>query len=146
MTCPCGSTSTVLADNYNTCTSCGLMFEYEPKYVQGYSTPYQHVRKQYYSRIKRFRKKLLDMKSDLIGENTEPILQLYGVLEFGWNISKDKKRKYFFSQKVVLYFLLKVLKINLAVPVLKNKDRTEEQLKRMCYIFESPGLTTAWMT
>ena len=143
MTCPsCESTDKVVANNYVTCTSCGLMYEYEPTYVQGYSTPYQHMRKQYYSRIKRFKKKLLDMKSDLIGEHTENILQMYGVLEFSWNICREKTRKYFFSQKVVLFFILKILSINLSVPVLKNKGRTDQQLKRMCDIYQRPGLMT----
>ena len=73
-------------------------------------------------------------------KGTENILLLYGKLEFGWNVSAEKTRKYFFSQKVVLFFILKILEIDLEVPVLKNKDRTEEQLRRMCDILKTPGL------
>jgi len=116
------------------------MFQYKPTYIQGYATPYLPTRKQYYSRIKRFAKKLLDMKSDIIGDNTERILLFYGLLEFAWNVSNKRTRKYFFSQKVVLFFILKALQISLEVPVLKNKERTEQQLNRMDEILRTPGL------
>ena len=141
MTCSgCGSTDNITENNYLTCIKCGLMFEYKPKYIQGYATPYLPSRKQYYSRIKRFAKKLLEMKSDVIGDNTERILLFYGLLEFAWNVSKKRTRKYFFSQKVVLFFILAALKIQLKVPVLKNKERTEEQIARMDDILRAPGL------
>ncbi len=141
MTCTdCGSTENITENNYVTCTKCGLMFQYKPKYIQGYATPYLPTRKQYYSRIKRFAKKLLEMKSDIIGDNTERILLFYGLLEFAWNVSNKRTRKYFFSQKVVLFFILKALQISLEVPVLKNKERTEEQLIRMDEILRTPGL------
>ena len=75
------------------------------------------------------------MKSELIGEYSEEILCLYGRLEFLWNCSTEKKRKYFFSQKVVMYFILKILGIDLTVPLLKIADRTKEQLQSMCKLF-----------
>ena len=141
MTCSeCGSTENIIENNYLTCTNCGLMFEYKPKYIQGYATPRLPNRKQYYSRIKRFAKKLLEMESDVIGDNTERILLFYGLLEFAWNVCDKRTRKYFFSQKVVLFFILAALKIDLSVPVLKNKERTEEQLARMAEILKTPGL------
>ena len=43
----------------------------------------------------------------------------------------DKKRKYFYSQKVILWFILKRLGIDIEVPVLKNKERTKEQVLSM---------------
>ena len=141
MTClSCGSSSSVVTQNYKTCTSCGLMFEYTPQYVQGYQTPFQYIRKQYYSRVKRFAKKLLEMKSNIIGENTECILEAYGKIEFCWNLCRKKTRKYFFSQKVVLFFILKELEIDVDVPLLKNKERTKQQLQRMEEILHVPGL------
>ena len=141
MTCTdCGATENITENNYVTCTKCGLMFEYKPKYIQGYATPRLPSRKQYYSRIKRFAKKLLDMRCNVIGNNTERILLFYGLLEFAWNVSTKRTRKYFFSQKVVLFFILKALEISLEVPVLKNKERTEEQLLRMDEILRAPGL------
>ena len=75
------------------------------------------------------------MKSELIGKHSEDILCMYGRLEFAWNCLREKKRKYFFSQKVVMYFILKILGIDLTVPLLKNADRTKEQLQSMCKLF-----------
>ena len=79
------------------------------------------------------------MRSDLISEHAEDILLLYGRLEFAWNNLFTKKRKYFFSQKVVMYFLLKILEIDIAVPLLKNKDRTKEQLESMVKLLPLKG-------
>ena len=131
MSCSCGGTQNVVVENYRTCISCGLCSEYCPTYVMSYNNPRTYYRKCYYSRIKRFQKKLREMRSDLISEHAEDILLLYGRLEFAWNNMFTKKRKYFFSQKVVMYFLLKILEIDIAVPLLKNKDRTKEQLESM---------------
>ena len=135
----CGSTKSVVENNYVTCTNCGLESTYEPKYIRGYATPFYPIRKQYYSRIKRFSKKLRSMCCDVIGENTELILQVYGLLEFCWNMSQNKKRKYFFSQKVVLFFILGFIGVDLKVPVLKNQLRTQQQLERMAEILKLPG-------
>jgi len=79
------------------------------------------------------------MCCDVIGENTELILQVYGLLEFCWNMSQNKKRKYFFSQKVVLFFILGFIGVDLKVPVLKNQLRTQQQLERMAEILKLPG-------
>ena len=138
MTCElCGGTENVFLDNYITCTSCGNQMTYQPKYVHGYSRPFQHRRQQYYSRIKRFAQKLRDIKSDIIGYNTEDILSTYSLIEFAWNMCSNRTRKYFFSQKVVLFFILELLGIQLVVPVLKNKDRTDHQLGRMRELVDS---------
>ena len=135
MSCSCENSNSVVFENYLTCTSCGLCSEYRPTYVMSYNNPRVHYRKCYYSRIKRFQKKMREMKSELIGKYSEEILCLYGRLEFAWNCSREKKRKYFFSQKVVMYFILKILGIDLTVPLLKNADRTKEQLQSMCKLF-----------
>ena len=71
------------------------------------------------------------MKSDVIGNWTEDILCLYSAIEFKFNMKQNKERKYFYSQKVVLFFILARLGINLIVPVLKNPDRTEIQVRSM---------------
>ena len=139
-TCTCGNRGFAIVDNYQTCLNCGLCHEYMPKYVMSYSTPHVFQRKCYYSRIKRFQKKLREMHLQIIGENSEDILNMYGRLEFGWNMLPNKKRKYFFSQKVVLFFILTVLEIDsiaAIVPLLKNKDRTEQQLRAMGEIMDN---------
>ena len=141
MSCPkCSETHSLVLQNFRTCVACGAMFEYEPKYVQSYSSLQIRTRKQYYSRIKRFAKKLMEMKNEVIAKNTNNILNAYGLLEFGWNLTPHTKRKYFFSQKVVLFFILKNLEIDVAVPVLKNKDRTVQQIDAMTKIVAMPGL------
>ena len=43
-------------------------------------------------------------------------------------------------KKVVLFFILAALEIDLEVPVLKNKERTDEQLARMDEILRLPGI------
>ena len=134
MTCrECGGTHFVRADNYNTCTTCGVQAEYNCKYYNSYANGnvMSLFRRQYYSRAKRFMKVLKGMRSDIIGANFEHILQTYSYIEFLWNMKPDKTRKYFFSQKVVLWFILQRLEIKLDVPVLKNKDRTLEQVTSM---------------
>ena len=93
---------------------------------------------------KRFAKTLKSMKSEIIGRNTEAILNVYSSLEFSWNVSQEKTRKYFFSQKVILFFILDKLNIKLEVPVLKNKDRTEQQLGRMQELRKTPGVPFVW--
>ena len=134
--CTCGSTDSVVIENYLTCLDCGNMMKYEPKWVMSYACPQFFYRKCYYSRIKRFQKKLLEMKSNVIGDWTEDILCLYSAIEFKFNMKRNKERKYFFSQKVVLFFILAKLGIDLIVPVLKNPDRTETQLKSMAELLE----------
>ena len=132
MTCEgCQGTEFVRMDNYNTCIKCGRQAEYNCKYYTSYAMPVTQYRRQYYSRAKRFIKVLKGMKSELIAEHFEHILQTYSFIEFQWNMKPNKKRKYFFSQKVILWFILHRLGIMIKVPVLKNKERTTEQLLSM---------------
>ena len=139
MTCElCGCDDLREIECYLTCLGCGNMSEHVPKYVQGYATPRKYMRKQYYSRIKRFAKTLQDMKNELVGTNTAAILRIYGNLEFGWSMQPTRTRRYFFSQKVVLFFILKTLQLDLDVSVLKNKERTETQLAEMEAIMNNP--------
>ena len=127
----CGENDFVLENNWRTCIHCGLENQYQPKYYVSYALPRHEHRRQYYSRAKRFTKVLRYMKSELIAEYFEPILELYSLIEFLWNINPNKNRKYFFSQKVMLWFILDRLGIPLHVPVLKNEDRSIEQIKRI---------------
>ena len=135
MSCSCGSSNSTIVDNYVTCLNCGNCSEYCPTYIMSYNNPRTHFRRCYYSRIKRFQKRMREMKSDVIGNHSEAILSMYGILEFNWNCSTEKTRKYFFSQKVVLYFILTLLGIELKVPMLKNADRTKRQLQSMSKLF-----------
>ena len=127
----CSGTDFAVIENWNTCLSCGLQAAYAPKYYTSYALPRAEFRRQYYSRAKRFTKVLRNMKSEVIASMFECILQMYSLLEFRWNMKVNKTRKYFFSQKMVLWFILKRLDIPLIVPVLKNKDRGELQIDAM---------------
>ena len=127
----CGGTDFAIIENWDTCLSCGLQGSYTPKYYTSYALPRAEYRRQYYSRAKRFTKVLKYMKSDIIASRFECILQMYSLLEFLWNMKVDKTRKYFFSQKMVLWFILKRLDIPLTVPVLKNKERGADQILSM---------------
>ena len=128
MSCPCGSENFVVENNWKTCTECGLENSYEPKYFVSYALPRHEYRRQYYSRAKRFTKVLLDMKNEFIAKHFEEILELYALVEFHWINNRKKKRKYFFSQKIILWYILKQLGIPLEVPVLKNVERSREQI------------------
>ena len=90
MSCPCENSDKAVIENYLTCTTCGLCTDYAPTYVISYNNPRAHYRRCYYSRIKRFQKKMREMKSELIGKHSEDILYMYGRLEFAWNCSKEK--------------------------------------------------------
>ena len=127
----CTGDDFAVIENWKTCLSCGLQCEYTPKYYVSYALPRSDFRRQYYSRAKRFTKVLKHMKNEIIAENFESILQLYSELEFRWNMKVNKSRKYFFSQKMVLWFILKYLEIPLKVPVLKNKERGACQIEAM---------------
>ena len=98
----CKGTKFVKAENYNTCISCGRQAEYNPTYYTSYAMPVPNFRRQYYSRARRFIKVLKGMKSEMVAEHFEDILQTYSFIEFLWNMKADKKRKYFYSQKVIL--------------------------------------------
>jgi len=59
----------------------------------------------------------------------EDILYAYSTIEFLWSTLKRKDgRKYFFSRKVVLFFIVDNLELGVEVPVLKDAERTEKQL------------------
>jgi hypothetical protein len=46
-------------------------------------------------------------------------------------MKRDDGRKYFFSRKVVLFFIVENLQLGVEVPVLKDEERTEKQLKSL---------------
>ena len=71
----------------------------------------------------------------------ENILELYALVEFHWINDNAKKRKYFFSQKIILWYILKQLGIPLEVPMLKNRQRSREQIQSIAKIlFEKEGV------
>ena len=75
------------------------------------------------------------MKSEILGAAMEQILDLYSNIEFFWSSQKEN-RKYFFSRKVILFFIVHALELEVDVPVLKDEERTETQLKSIETVFE----------
>ena len=112
------------------------MLDYEPVYIMSYSNPQVPRRRQYYSRCKRFRNYIRNMKSEILGSHMDTILDLYSNIEFFWCTQKEN-RKYFFSRKVILFFIVQVLDLEIEVPVLKDPERTETQLKSIQLVFEA---------
>ena len=136
MTCEdCGCDRLLRISNYLTCTGCGLMTDYVPVYITSYSNPQVPRRRQYYSRCKRFRNYIRKMKSEILGAAMEQILDLYSNIEFFWSSQKEN-RKYFFSRKVILFFIVHILELEVDVPVLKDEERTATQLKSINTVFE----------
>jgi hypothetical protein len=132
----CGKDEFVWENNYNVCMNCGLQCDFQPKYYMSYALPRYEYRRQYYSRAKRFIKVLRGMMSNIIGDHFENILHVYGEIEFRWLMKLNKTRKYFYSQKMVLWFILNRLEIPLCVPTLKNKERATCQIKSMTEILK----------
>ena len=135
----CGGTHLVQIDAYLVCTVCGLEKE-NAVYVAGYSNPMLHKRMQYYSRLKRFRKTVMELRCDKLGRAMDDILDLYAFLEFMWNNSRERTRKYFFATKVMLYFIVGRLGIEKEVPLLKNKDRNKRQLAALERLLEKDNM------
>ena len=131
MTCPeCESDNMRVLDNWLTCIDCGTVDnnEYRPTWVHSYNCPQLPRRRQYYSRCKRFLQYVREMKSDVLGNAMEAILTLYSSVEFFW-LLRVTERKYFFSRKVILAYIVKRLGLGISVPVLKDVERTTEQMK-----------------
>ena len=132
-TCPdCNCSRCLEIDGYLTCTQCGLMFEHRPKYVVSYNCPQVPRRRQYYSRCKRFKKYVMFFGYPELGSAMEDVLHAYSTIEFLWaTFPRDDSRKYFFSRKVVLFFIVDQLELGVEVPVLKDEERTKNQLEKL---------------
>ena len=133
----CNSDKVVNLDNYLTCTQCGVMFEHSPKYVTSYNCQQVPRRRQYYSRCKRFKKYVQFFNFEPLFEHMEDILYAYCMIEFLWSSMKRQDgRKYFFSRKVVLFFIVDNLELEVTVPVLKDQERTDKQLESLSKIVQ----------
>ena len=116
------------------------MFEHRPKYVVSYNCPQMPRRRQYYSRCKRFKKYVQWFRFDKLSKRMEDILYAYSTIEFLWmTLKKNDTRKYFFSRKVVLFFIVENLELEVTVPVLKDQERTDKQLESLQLILVEGG-------
>ena len=126
-TCDCGFDEFSVIDNYLTCLGCGTCIEYAPVYTFSYNHPYNTRPKAYYCRVKRFRQYVKEQKQVKLSYCMDKILDLYNYVVFFWGITKGDRR-YFFSRKVMLFFIVQKLDLGVKTPVLKDKERTETQL------------------
>ena len=125
--CECGSKDFFVIDNYNTCLGCGMCHEYAPVMTFSYNHPYNTRPRAYYCRVKRFKQYVKDQKNNILSGCIDEILDLYNYIEFFWGVS-ERNRRYFFSRKVMLFFIVTRLGLNIKTPLLKDKERTVEQL------------------
>ena len=111
------------------CTGCGTELGKSPIYLRGYATPMHYVRRQAYSRVKRFRKYLVHViryckVSDALWQNFDIVLDLYSAFEFLWQAGLHSKRKYFYAKPVMLKAVAGLLGIPCdGMPSLKDSER-----------------------
>ena len=97
-----------------------------------YSNPNMYrARYPVYSRTKRFKNFILDLKKKVIYCNFDPIMDAFGLLEFHWGIHGSKSRKYFFNKSCVLAYIVTKLDLKLEVRTLKDEERVSIQLAEM---------------
>ena len=140
----CGSDQIFQVDNHLTCISCGNQCQYSPVFTWSYSNPRSGFKsKAYYSRAKRFRNWFWSLGFPELKHQTEPILQLYQLIEFHW-ACRQSSRRYFFSRKVILYYICRFLELEIVeqLPMLKDEQRTLAQFESLQKIRESVSTGT----
>ena len=115
------------------CTGCGAELGKSPVYLRGYANPMVHVRRQAYSRAKRFQKYLRHViqhskvSEDLL-QNFDEIMDIYSAFEFLWHSGFNSTRKYFYAKPVMLKAACSLLGICCdGLPCLKDLMREEVQ-------------------
>ena len=115
------------------CAGCGADLGRSPVYLRGYANPMTHVRRQAYSRAKRFQKYLRHVikhckVTELLLQNYDAILDIYSAFEFLWQTGFDSSRKYFYAKPVMLKAACCLLGICCdRLPSLKDPEREAVQ-------------------
>ena len=126
----CESTAMFQIEGRLTCTSCGTTTD-----QQAYTWSYNHQcsplqQRAIYNRTKRFIEFIRSLKKNEFLVRLNDILDIYNQIEFYFGIHvKGVERKYFYSRKVVLFYIAKKLGIDVALPLLKDDQRNETQLQ-----------------
>ena len=113
-----------------TCTSCGTTTS-----EQMYTWSYNHhcaplEQRAVYNRTKRFTEFIRSLRKNEFRGKLNDILDVYNQIEFYFGLHvKGVERKYFYSRKVVLFYIAKRLGIEVVLPLLKDTERNEVQLK-----------------
>ena len=134
----CGSTMLCQVGSHLTCTNCGLMCQHRPIYTWSYNHKHSPLRQRaIYNRSKRFIEFIRSFKSDEFQGMLNPILDMYNLIEFHFAMHvKGVERKYFYSRKVVLYYIAQRLELDIELPLLKDKDRNVAQIKSILALRE----------
>ena len=126
----CGSTAMFQIEGRMTCTSCGTTTS-----EQMYTWSYNHhcaplEQRAVYNRTKRFTEFIRSLRKNEFRGKLNDILDVYNQIEFYFGLHvKGVERKYFYSRKVVLFYIAKRLGIEVVLPLLKDTERNEVQLK-----------------
>ena len=126
----CGSTAMFQIEGRLTCTSCGNITD-----QQAYTWSYNHHcspmnQRAVYNRTKRFTEFIRSLRKNQFRGRLNDILDIYNQIEFYFGLHvKGVERKYFYSRKVVLFYIASRLEIDVVLPLLKDAERNEVQLQ-----------------
>ena len=128
----CCKAKSIVQGNSVWCTGCGAEVDSQVQWVTGYNNPNTYRAKfPVYSRTKRFKNFILELKKLTIFMNFNPIMDTFGLIEFHWGIHGSKTRKYFFNKGCVLHYILQFLELDLEVRTLKDEERVATQIIEM---------------
>ena len=140
--CP-DNTIQVTEGNTVWCSGCGAELGKRPVYLRGYANPITHVRRQAYSRAKRFQRYLRHViqysavAAELL-QNFDAIMDIYSAFEFLWQTGFKSSRKYFYAKPVMLKAACMLLGICPdSLPSLKDLEREgvqNKELVRLCHM------------
>ena len=125
----CGSSDLIQTESGMCCRVCGVMSS-QPIFTWSYGQSVAPLQQRaIYNRTKRFTEFIRSLKFPEFRGRLNDILDLYNTIEFHFAMRvKNKERKYFYSRKVVLFYIAARLGIDVKVPLLKDNNRNEEQL------------------
>ena len=125
----CGSSDLIQTESGMCCRVCGVMSS-QPIFTWSYGQSVAPLQQRaIYNRTKRFTEFIRSLKFPEFRGRLNDILDLYNTIEFHFAMRvKNKERKYFYSRKVVLFYIAARLGIDVEVPLLKDNNRNEEQL------------------
>ena len=134
----CGSSNLCQVESHLTCTDCGLMCSHRPIYTWSYNHKHSLMRQRaIYNRSKRFVEFIRSFKNDEFNGMLNQILDMYNLIEFYFAMHvKGVERKYFYSRKVVLFYIAKRLELDIELPLLKDKERNESQIRSILNLRE----------
>ena len=132
------NTSGVLESNFMWCTNCGAMISKQILFLPSYQNKHHAPRQQIYSRSKRFKKWLMELKMPVLLLNLHAILDIYSSFELAWVNNQDlTERTYFYAKPCMLKTCCDVLQIDADIPAIKDKNRQECQLDEMSRMKET---------